>query len=515
MSLPSDAPSEKTMTHPAPPPGRRTAWLTAMAPAVLVLATAVVVLWGTPATLRQIAHDRITYQVKEASLRLNQATDATPSSGSFLEQLNRASRDVASFVRPSVVHISAQQNPAPQEFFAGISTGSGWIWSEEGHILTNWHVVSGADRIDVQLHDGTVRPATLVGADPTTDIAVIQIPSGRLVPATRADVREEIDQGSLVFAFGSPMDFRFSMSQGIVSGLGRSVGLFRSRSSLGYENFIQVDAAINPGNSGGPLTNHRGEVIGMNTAIATNDRESEGRFSGIGLAIPLDMIESVAKQVIDNGSVRKGYLGVTVVDQREPIFRWLLPLGFDINGSGILVSGVGETMADAGILPGDIVISYDNKQIGNPDQFWAALASDEDQTSSLTIWRPEADAGKSKILKIAMPRPASRMEADLKLLDAMDRMSSYYRDIGFLRTGVLVVKTMPDRPARRGGLKACDIIYQINGREMNTVDQLRSTISSILPDSVVEIMVWRPDHGTGSGKQIRLEIPLAELDNLP
>ena len=515
MSLPPDAPSGNPLPHSEPPSGRRTGWLMSIAPALLVLTTAVIVLWGTPATLRQISHDRIVHQVKEASLRLNTSTDVSSSSASFLEQLNEASRDVASFVRPSVVHISAQQNPEAQQFFTGISTGSGWIWSDEGHILTNWHVVSGADRIDVQLHDGTVRPATLVGADPTTDIAVIQIPSGRLVPATRADLREEINQGSLVFAFGSPMDFRFSMSQGIVSGLGRSVGLFRSRSSLGYENFIQVDAAINPGNSGGPLTNHRGEVIGMNTAIATNDRESEGRFSGIGLAIPLDMIESVAKQVIDNGSVRKGYLGVTVVDQREPIFRWLLPLGFDVNGSGILISGVGETMADAGLLPGDIIISYDNRQIGSPDQFWSAYESDDDQTSSLTIWRPEADAGRSRSLKVTIPRPASQMEAELKLLDAMDRMSSYYRDIGFLRTGVLVVKTMPGRPARRGGLKACDIIYQINGREMNTVDQLRSTISSILPDSVVEIMVWRPDPGTGAGKQIKLEIPLAELDNLP
>jgi S1-C subfamily serine protease len=486
-----------------------------MAPALLVLATAVIVLWGTPATLRQISHDRIVHQVKEASLRLNTSSEVSPSSSSFLEQLNQASRDVASFVRPSVVHISAQQNPDPQEFFAGISTGSGWIWSDQGHILTNWHVVSGADRIDVQLHDGTVRPATLVGADPTTDIAVIQIPAGRLVAATRADVREDIDQGSLVFAFGSPMDFRFSMSQGIVSGLGRSVGLFRSRTSLGYENFIQVDAAINPGNSGGPLTNHRGEVIGMNTAIATNDRESEGRFSGIGLAIPLDMIESVAKQVIDNGSVRKGYLGVTVVDQREPIFRWLLPLGFDVNGSGVLISGVGETMADAGLLPGDIILSYDGEQVGNPDGFWSAFEADADQTTSLSIWRPQPDIGQSRSMKVSIPRPASQVESELKLLDAMDQMSSYYRDIGFLRTGVLVVKTMPGRPARRGGLKACDIIYQINGREMNTVDQLRSTISSILPDSVVEIMVWRPEPGTGSGKSITLEIPLAELDNLP
>ena len=155
---------------------------------------------------------------------------------------------MATLVRPSVVH-SAQEEVDPRNPFQGISTGSGWIWDDQGHVLTNWHVVEGANRVEVQLHDGTVREATLVGRDPSTDIAVIRISNERLVPATRATSYDEIQQGSLVFAFGSPLDFRFSMSQGIVSGLGRSVGLFRNPSSIGYENFIQVDAAINPGNS--------------------------------------------------------------------------------------------------------------------------------------------------------------------------------------------------------------------------------------------------------------------------
>ena len=112
-----------------------------------------------------------------------------------------------------------------------MSTGSGWVWDADGHILTNRHVVVDADRIDVQLHDGSVRQATIVGSDPSTDIAVIKIPGGQLVPASRADASADIHQGSLVFAFGSPLDFRFSMSQGIISGLGCSVGRFRSRNS--------------------------------------------------------------------------------------------------------------------------------------------------------------------------------------------------------------------------------------------------------------------------------------------
>src|SRR5690606_35708911 len=125
--------------------------------------------------------------------------------------------------------------------------------------------------IEVQLYNGELRPAEIVGFDRSTDIAVLKIPAGRLHPAVRRGPEAPVRQGDMVFAFGSPFDFRFSMSSGVVSGQGRSVGVIRDEFGRrsGYENFIQVDAAINPGNSGGPLTDFRGHVIGMNTAIAT------------------------------------------------------------------------------------------------------------------------------------------------------------------------------------------------------------------------------------------------------
>ncbi|MCH2132816.1 MAG: trypsin-like peptidase domain-containing protein [Phycisphaerales bacterium] len=508
MPIPAPTPSPDTQQ---PPPEHGGGRLLTLLPAAVVVATAILLLYGTPAAVRQFSHDQTVHQVREAGLRLASPAGAPPS-GSILDQLNEASRDVATFVRPSVVHISAQEDMESGQPYSGISTGSGWIWDDNGHILTNWHVVADADRIDVQLHDGTVRPARLVGRDPSTDIAVIRIPEGQLVPATRSPDGHNIQQGSLVFAFGSPLDFRFSMSQGIVSGLGRSVGLFRNRRSMGYENFIQVDAAINPGNSGGPLTNHRGEVIGMNTAIATMDNEAEGRFSGIGLAIPLDMIESVATQLITGGIVRKGYLGINVVDQTSPLIRWLMQMGFNPNLSGVVVSTVGSRMATAGLVTGDVITHYDSQLVSDPNAFWEALASDEDDKTVLSIWRANPDQETAELLEITCGRPLNRHEADMQLLDLVDDLSSFYRDIGFNRTGVLVVKTIAGKPARLGGLRAGDIICSINGRDMHTVEQLRSTISTMLPDSVVEVDTWRWDPTASTGNRMLMKISLVELD---
>ena len=187
---------------------------------------------------------------------------------------------------PLVVHISTEQTTRDRagNRLHSTSSGSGWIYDNEGHIVTNYHVVKDADRIEVQLHTGLLREAQLVGVDQFTDIAVIKVSSARLHPAALAEEDDRVQQGDLVFAFGSPFDFRFSMSSGVVSGMGRHVGVIRDERRggwTGYENFIQIDAAINPGNSGGPLTDVRGRVIGMNTAIATGRQSSfdEGQFA--------------------------------------------------------------------------------------------------------------------------------------------------------------------------------------------------------------------------------------------
>jgi S1-C subfamily serine protease len=312
----------------------------AYGPSLIVLATAATVLVAGPAAVDRITHSYTSARIIEASQRL----DDNP----VLAQINQAYRDIAEVVEPSVVHISTESWVRNRlgERARRASSGSGWIYDEAGHIVTNYHVIEDAQRIEVQLYNGAIREAEIVGSDPTTDIAVLRIPSENIHPATRNSGEDgPVRQGDMVFAFGSPFDFRFSMSSGVVSGKGRSVGVIRSNRSgdIGYENFIQVDAAINPGNSGGPLTDYRGHVIGMNTAIATgrrNDRMDDGQFAGIGLAIPIEMIEPVVDQLIDTGVVAKGFLGVSVVDPSNTLIQELRLIGYDPRSPGLLVGSI-------------------------------------------------------------------------------------------------------------------------------------------------------------------------------
>ncbi|MEX0742495.1 MAG: trypsin-like peptidase domain-containing protein, partial [Phycisphaeraceae bacterium] len=312
---------------------------------VLALMIAAVLLGG-PHVVRQLAHAQQVVEVQQVRANLQ---------NSPLGDLSRAFRDVARVVEPSVVHISVsrqtpnqpqggqrpegfeglpetpedlrrwfferrpdrpqprqeeqqQQPPAPDYYRAPIpfGNGSGWIHPDGQHIITNNHVIREADQIEVKFHDRTTARAEVVGRDEQTDIAVLKLVQEKdLHPSEIAE--EPVDRGDIVFAFGSPFGFEFSMSQGIVSGKGRQIGIL---GSMGYENFIQTDAAINQGNSGGPLTNYHGQVVGMNTAIAT---ETGGNM-GIGFAIPADMIVGIVDQIIGSGSVTRGYLGVWIRD---------------------------------------------------------------------------------------------------------------------------------------------------------------------------------------------------------
>jgi serine protease Do len=282
------------------------------------------------------------------------------------------------------------------------SSGSGWIWDDAGHIVTNAHVVEGAERLQVQLFDGELREAELVGLDLRTDIAVIKVSAGGLRPSLRGD-SAKIEQGDLVYAFGSPFDFRFSMSSGIVSGLGRSAGL----ADIDYENFIQTDAAINPGNSGGPLTDIRGRVIGMNTAIATGRGNSvgQGQFAGIGLAIPMSMIESVVSQIIDSGEVRKGFLGVSVVSidmarslaARDSRFEAVAE-GF--RGEGAVVGDVtpDSPASEAGFREGDVIVTIDGQKVTSEGSVPAVVSSRRPgETVKFGVWRGDGEGGGKRI----------------------------------------------------------------------------------------------------------------------
>jgi S1-C subfamily serine protease len=495
--------------------------LSSYGPGLIVLCTAVVVLLAGPSAVW-----RLTYaQSRARIIQARESLEANP----ILEQLNQAYRDIATLVEPSVVHISTERTVRQQwdqDRVVG-SSGSGWIYDDEGHIVTNYHVVEDAERIEVQLSTGRDREAELVGFDELTDIAVIKIPPGQLSPALRAE--PELDssylrarQGDLVFAFGSPFDFRFSMSKGVVSGIGRSVGVIRNSRGqpIGYEYFIQVDAAINPGNSGGPLTDARGRVIGMNTAIATGhgNRLEDGQFAGIGLAIPIDMIEPAVRQIIATGSVQKGFLGVSVANGDETI-RYELEriLQFPVRGSGLLVARIApESPAfDAGLRIGDVITHVFGRQVGTLSQVDAATAGlRSDDEVELAIWRYDTDVNEPQTTRITLLGSVADGLRGIRLLQLDDSIADWLAVLGFTGRGVHIAGVELDKPARAAGLRFYDVITHVNDEPVTSVAQLRSLISSMLPGEVTRLRVWRYEPMLGEARSLTIEVRLDRLDLL-
>jgi serine protease Do len=243
--------------------------------------------------------------------------------------------------------------------------GSGVIITADGYILTNNHVVDDADELKVELA-GKSREYTgkVVGTDPQTDVALIKIDAEGLTPATIGD-STKLRVGDVVLAIGSPMGLEQSVTQGIVSGLGRSnLGIIGNapEGQPGYENFIQTDAAINPGNSGGPLLDAQGRVVGLNTAIETRS----GMFAGIGLAIPVNMAISVARDLLEGGKVQRGFLGIEM-DQLDASMAEYLGLEHE---AGVIVNAVvaDSPAAKAGFLEGDAIISINGQSVTSPAQ---------------------------------------------------------------------------------------------------------------------------------------------------
>ena len=349
----------------------------AYGPAFVVLLASLVVLFAAPALVRRVGYAHTAYTIELAGATLDE--------DDILERINKAVRAIAVKVEPSVVHIEARRDMG--RFTEG-STGSGWVYDLDGHVVTNAHVVRDADTFLVHFFDGRVVEAERVGEDIYTDVAVLKVKASEgLFPARRATDREYF-QGDRVYAFGSPFGFKFSMSQGIISGLGRhpdtaiEVG--------GYTNFIQTDAAVNPGNSGGPLIDVHGELIGMNVAIATgrdNDGTTEGQSSGISFAIPVATIDSVVPQLIRDGHVSRGYLGIRYNGQN------VTRLDSGPYGVGVAVEDVvdGKPAAIAGLRVGDVIAEINGMRITSSDTLRSLIGTAAPgDTLRMRVWRAGA-----------------------------------------------------------------------------------------------------------------------------
>lgn len=296
----------------------------------------------------------------------------------LLDSYSRTVSGVVERVRPAVVNIRVRQGgrePRPTQETAG--SGSGFVIAPDGFVLTNSHVVHAADKIEVALADGRVFPATLVGDDPDTDLAVMRINAPRLAHVLFGD-SQTLRVGQIAVAIGSPYGFQQTVTAGVVSALGRSM---RAQSGRLMDNIIQTDAALNPGNSGGPLVNTRGEVVGVNTAVILPAQ-------GICFAIASNTAELVAAWLIKEGRIRRSWVGVAgqsaLIHPRVVRFH-RLPVT-----EGVLVLGVEpeSPAVKAGLREGDIIIAFKHQPVASIDQLQRCLVAAEiGVTSPITVIR--------------------------------------------------------------------------------------------------------------------------------
>jgi serine protease Do len=399
--------------------------------------------------------------------------------------------------------------------------GSGVILTEDGYILTNNHVVQAADKdgIEVTLNDSRKFKAKLIGTDRHTDMAVIKVEASGL-PVPRLGNSDEVEVGHMVFAFGNPLGLTSTMTQGIVSALGRQLGIIdEDRSGYGIENFIQTDAAVNPGNSGGALVNISGEVIGVNTAIATTNQ----RYQGYSFAIPINLARKVAGDIIKFGGVQRGYIGVRIQTVDAVMAK---ANGLD-RPQGVFVQevntgGAGEA---AGVKAGDIILRVDGKEVNTSNQLQTLVASKyPGDVVTLSILRNK----KRMEIKVALrareeetivpardSRDSRRNEGRRETTSARkikvesigvtvrnldDRMKKDYE----VENGVYVEEVDSFTEAARRGLTAKDVILNAGDQTVTSAGQFEEIIKSKSPGDAVLLRV------KGADKNIRfvaVEIP--------
>jgi serine protease Do len=466
------------------------------------------------------------------------STSATRS----LTELSDAFATVAEQVRPSVVFIRSQRTetasrqqqpqmpPGFEHFFprqprrpeVERGSGSGFIVSTDGYILTNNHVVEGAEKVTVRLVDRREFEAKVVGTDPLTDVAVLKVPAKGLTAAALGNSDDD-RVGEWVLAIGNPLgdQFTFTVTSGIISGKGRRLqGLQRSQSTIA--DFIQTDAAINPGNSGGPLVNVKGEVIGINSAIASET----GFYSGYGFAIPINLARVVMNQLVTSGKVHRAALGILVEDASPTDAEYV---GLD-EIRGVLVRGFPDSVASpaekAGLEQGDVIIAIDGKPVNYVAQLQQVVGFR--QSGEMVKVEVARKGGVRKTFNVRLmeqrdetpvaEREDSEQPESNRNAVAMDLLGVSVQtvtpaiagdyDLDQNTKGVLVVDVQPNGPAYEtlyppdeGGP---DIIQSVEGKSVKTEAELRDALKASGKGSIVTLKIFNARVGQSRIERVKL-----------
>jgi serine protease Do len=467
-----------------------------------------------------------------------------PAAAAPLASLEEAFTAVADRIRPAVVFIQSEAYstddphsgmrlpPGFEDFFfprgqprepqRRRGTGSGFIISDDGYIMTNNHVVENATKVTVRLLDKRQFEAKVVGRDPQTDVAIIKIDAQDLPTATLGN-SDDVRIGEWVLAVGNPLGeaFSFTVTAGIVSAKGRGLNGLPGRSSYSIMDFIQTDAVINPGNSGGPLVNIRGEVIGVNSAIASEN----GFYQGYGFAIPANLARVVGNQLIADGRVRRSILGVSIADAGEEDAQYA---GLDeVRGVVVNDYSMPNSPAEkAGIEPGDLIIALDGEPVYYVAQLQQVVGFKKPgSTVQVTVLR---QGGQRKTLSVRLieapaeqvaqvtnqepDQPHEDMGGTATALGITVRQppTEAARELGADRTGPMVADVEQGGVAE-GRLFApqtgsVDVITHVNGTRVRTVEEFQRALRGVSPGDIVSLRVYNTA-GDGQTRIVRLKVP--------